>query len=359
MSPPYAEPQSHFDNVAACGSFSGALYDCEIVTEPEEFIESEVIETPSRDRHRYYRLHYNAINAEMTAGDLTNAVKLAGTYPVAYGGYSDIYLGDLDHVVQSSMDGKYYTVASQVAVKVLRWFTGHKTELNRSKSHLRKEAVVWKRLRHRNIARFYGVSFQFEGRPAIVTQWYRRGTASQYLEQRSLYERFAMITEIADGLEYLHSVRVVHGDVKGSNILVTDDGHAVVGDFGLAKIVDDLSAPNNTTRMGGSLRWQAQELIMGEDENGRPCGRTQASDVWAFACTTFELLDSKLPYHWISCDFSVIQAIYRGCAPVRAKDNNDKWRSALLTELQSCWLVDAARRPVMEDLVQRLASLKS
>ncbi len=59
--------------------------------------------------------------------------------------------------------------------------------------HLRKEAMIWKQLRHENIAQFYGVSFQLGGRPAIVMKWYQKGTATEFLKREPPRKRFEVV----------------------------------------------------------------------------------------------------------------------------------------------------------------------
>ena len=78
-------------------------------------------------------------------------------------------------------------------------------------------------------------------------------------------------------------------NVFQNNILISDDGYALLSDFGLAGLVEDLAgAEHTTTSMAGSLRWQAPELLLMEDED-TVSPKTLASDVWAFACTVFEV----------------------------------------------------------------------
>lgn len=80
--------------------------------------------------------------------------------------------------------------------------------------------------------------------------------------------------------------------------MVDDDGHAVLSDFGLSKVLDDLEGPsgNTTTTFAGSVRWQAPELLFDgedEDEDGKPLpppvGPTLPADVWSFGCTIYEV----------------------------------------------------------------------
>lgn len=81
-------------------------------------------------------------------------------------------------------------------------------------------------------------------------------------------------------MAYLHEMGVVHGDVKGGNVLVSSNLHALLCDFGLAKTVD---ATTSTSLKGaGTVRWQAPELF-----NDAP--RSFKTDVYAFGMTIYEV----------------------------------------------------------------------
>ena len=87
------------------------------------------------------------------------------------------------------------------------------------------------------------------------------------------------------GLEYLHSQTppIIHGDIKSDNILIDNEGHPRIGDFGLANMLEDgTTGLTTTTGFQASWRWVSPELA---DETKR----TKASDVWAFGCTLIEV----------------------------------------------------------------------
>ncbi|KAB1228300.1 Mitogen-activated protein kinase kinase kinase A [Morella rubra] len=94
--------------------------------------------------------------------------------------------------------------------------------------------------------------------------------------------------QIVRGLDYLHSNGLVHCDIKGRNILISEDDGAKIADFGCAKLVvkaeEDKAAP-----IGGTPMYMAPEVARGE-EQGFPC------DIWALGCTMIEMATGGAPW---------------------------------------------------------------
>ena len=88
------------------------------------------------------------------------------------------------------------------------------------------------------------------------------------------------IRELADAIVYLHLRGIVHGDVKAHNILISDDQHVQLCDFGLTKLAN--SGTTISLKGAGSVRWQSFELL-----NNEP--KSLKSDVYAFAMTIVEV----------------------------------------------------------------------
>ena len=106
------------------------------------------------------------------------------------------------------------------------------------------------------------------------------GTLSAYLALNPSVRRMPLVVEIAQAIGYLHSIKIIHGDVKAANVLISDDGHTLLCDFGLTR--HDHVLTSTTMSGSGTLRWQAPELWDGAH-------KSYASDIYAFAMTIVEV----------------------------------------------------------------------
>ncbi|KZV82880.1 kinase-like protein [Exidia glandulosa HHB12029] len=151
-----------------------------------------------------------------------------------------------------------------------------------------------------------------------------------------------LLVEALHGLTYLHTRKseIVHGDIKGGNILISEYCHAQLSDFGLASVDDYV-----TTSLTGTARWMSPELFTGETARA-----TTASDVWAFGCVMVEVLSGIHPYFEIDNIQRVILAITQeGKKPTRPTNAHD----ALWDLIQDCW-GSPSDRPPAGVLLQRL-----
>ena len=111
-----------------------------------------------------------------------------------------------------------------------------------------------------------------------------------------LDEALRLGVEVADALEHAHRRDIIHRDLKSSNVVVNDAGHAIVLDFGLAKRVSpassDASRDSSLTATGvlaGTLSHMAPEVLVGGEADAR-------SDVWALGVLLYELATGELPF---------------------------------------------------------------
>ncbi|KAG6849478.1 hypothetical protein H0H93_008059 [Arthromyces matolae] len=113
---------------------------------------------------------------------------------------------------------------------------------------------------------------------------YRKFLAFRDDDAQHILDSIQLIAGVAAGMEYLHNNQVVHGDIKGANILVSDTGRACLTDFGLASIAEAHGVQPPAFSSSGTARFQAPELIDPNTENPR----SKPSDVYAFAMTCYQ-----------------------------------------------------------------------
>jgi serine/threonine protein kinase len=108
--------------------------------------------------------------------------------------------------------------------------------------------------------------------------------------QLPIEDAIAITCEVADALAYAHSFGVVHRDIKPENILL-HGGHAVVADFGIARVIQEAGAEKLTqTGMSvGTAAYMSPEQFSGENIDGR-------SDMYSLACVLYEMLVGEVPF---------------------------------------------------------------
>jgi tetratricopeptide (TPR) repeat protein/tRNA A-37 threonylcarbamoyl transferase component Bud32 len=103
-------------------------------------------------------------------------------------------------------------------------------------------------------------------------------------------DAIAIAGEVAGALDHAHQQGVVHRDIKPENILFSN-GHALVADFGIARVVDDATSRLTATGLAvGTPAYMSPEQATGERNAG------PASDIYSLACVTFEMLTGEAPY---------------------------------------------------------------
>ncbi|KAI9571670.1 kinase-like protein, partial [Boletus coccyginus] len=226
-----------------------------------------------------------------------------------------------------------------------------------------QELNVWVGLKHRNVLPLYGITGGFGPLPAFVCPWADNGTLSDYLEkfetQLDLKDRMTLLGDIAAGLQYLHSRHIVHGDLSGSNILITQTGRAWLSDFGLSTLVERVSDKTvSGVSFPGNIRWAAPELFE-ECREGGPASQLSSpqADIYSFGSITLQTLSGKPPFHGIQRVAQIVIMISRGCQPPREPgwDGRDI-PEELWKFVQACWEKSPCKRPSSEKIVSFIGS---
>ncbi|KAF8183618.1 kinase-like domain-containing protein [Pholiota molesta] len=280
--------------------------------------------------------------------DLTG--KIRKQRRVGGGGFADVYLGLWVTDI----------ISTKVAVKQLRSHIYNHADIPKLEKRLRKEMRIWANLDHPNIVSLFGITSDFGNCTAMVSRWMNQGKLSEYLKEKgnlNLQERLNICIAIAHGLSYLHSQKVIHGDLTPANILMDSDV-AHLSDFGLSNVIAELQGPSFLTSMvGGSARWIAPELLLATD-NTTP-ELTMACDVYSFASVACYVVTGILPYEHLKTDIAIILEILKS----GGKSPSRQAQSELLMDefweiLTMCWATDRTTRPEIDDVLHRLQQLK-
>ncbi|KAH9488523.1 PAK- GC kinase Sid1, partial [Bulinus truncatus] len=140
----------------------------------------------------------------------------------------------------------------------------------------------------------------------------KQGTLSLYSKTNKLSEEdcFEFIHQILEGLEYLHKQNVIHRDVKGANILLETNTNIRLTDFGVSKVVSDIT--DKHTLEVGSWRWMAPE-VCNEELNDE--SYSFEADSWSLGCTVIEMITGDYPNRSLKKTTSVILKVGKGEPP--------------------------------------------
>jgi serine/threonine protein kinase, bacterial len=165
------------------------------------------------------------------------------------------------------------------------------------RERLSREADIAAELWHPHIVGIHDRG-EFEGQLWLSMDYVEGTDAAELL--RSRYpdgmprdEAFAIVSAVADALDYAHLRGLLHRDIKPANILLTDTDprgrRILLADFGIARQIGDISGLTATNMVMGTTAYAAPEQLMGKDIDGR-------ADEYALGCTAFHLLTGKAPY---------------------------------------------------------------
>ncbi|KAF9651759.1 kinase-like protein [Thelephora ganbajun] len=249
-------------------------------------------------------------------------------------------------------NGKY--LGCPVAIKRLRMHEGDSDRIFR---RLCQEVVVWKHLSHPNILPLLGVSVSTDPHCfRILSEWMPNGNVMQYARSNPEVDRLQLLSEVVTGVAYLHKLKVVHGDLKGANILVDSAGTARIGDFGLMAMagLSTIFLSETTDSFGGTVYWMSPELLDPQrfGSNGRP---TCESDCYALGMVIYEVLTGLRPFHHLNA-YPPVFAVLRGERPGKPLDAESLGFSDTLWELvQSYWSESSSARPTPQRLLDYLS----
>jgi tetratricopeptide (TPR) repeat protein/predicted Ser/Thr protein kinase len=202
------------------------------------------------------------------------------------------------------------------------------------KERFLREARTAALIHHPNICPIYDVD-EVDGQLFFAMAFLDGQTLSRLIGGRPMDTRKAIdiAIQIASGLDEAHKSGIVHRDIKSNNIVVTDQGHAYILDFGLA-LRPGSSRLTATGGVIGTPSYMSPEQAQGQAIDHR-------TDIWSLGVVLFEMLTGRLPFQR-DRDIAVVHAIVHDPAPsisgpaglqhilevALAKDPAQRWRTA-------------------------------
>ncbi len=201
---------------------------------------------------------------------------------LGHGGMGTVCLG-------RRADGQF---EREVAIKVLKRGTDTDDVLRRFEAERRIVAS----LDHPGIARLWDSGTTADGLPYFVMEYVAGVPITHFVRDHrlSLPRRLELFLKVCGAVDYAHRHSILHRDLKANNILVTEDGEPKLLDFGIAKLMNEGAAPDQTAT--GEQRF-TPNCVSPEQAAGETL--TEASDIYALGALLFELLTGK-PVHRFS-----------------------------------------------------------
>ncbi|XP_061845112.1 mitogen-activated protein kinase kinase kinase kinase 3 isoform X5 [Colius striatus] len=212
---------------------------------------------------------------------------------------------------------------------------------------VQQEIIMMKDCKHPNIVAYFGsylrrdklwICMEFCGGGSLQDIYHVTGPLS---EQQIAY----VSRETLQGLYYLHSKGKMHRDIKGANILLTDNGHVKLADFGVSAQITATVAKRKS--FIGTPYWMAPEVAAVE----RKGGYNQLCDLWAVGITAIELAELQPPMfdlHPMRALFLMTKSNFQ---PPKLKDKM-KWSNSFHHFVKMALTKNPKKRPTAEKLLQ-------
>ncbi|KAF7372100.1 Cell division control protein [Mycena venus] len=281
---------------------------------------------PSRSRFES-RMNLSATSTNTSASDLlTLIIRENGKPPTHFQLGNCIGRGQFGFVYRALN----LNTGQMVAVKRIRSEGLKEDEI----TTLMREVNLVKSLSHPSIVKYEGMA-RDQDTLSIVLEYAENGSLGQTLKvfgKLNVQLVASYVVKILEGLHYLHSIDVVHCDLKAANILTTKNGNVKLSDFGVS--LNLRAMEGEMKNVAGTPNWMAPEVIELK-------GASTKSDIWSLACTVVELLTGRPPYAEITNSMSVMFHIVEDDMPPLPENC-----SPLLEDFfRQCFDKDPMRRP--------------
>ena len=200
-------------------------------------------------------------------------------------------------------------------------------------SLIKNEIELLSKMNHINIVKYYGI-FIKGIKLNIVLEYCRGGSLLSLLKRIKKFDENVIknyISQVLEGLEYLHIHNIIHRDIKCANILL-DKRTCKLTDFGGAKLIkNDINLL--TSSFNGTPNWMAPEIILNSKA-------TRYSDIWSIGCVILEMYQGEPPYYDKNGPLNVYKCIGKREPPKIPEGMSDQLKDFV----QKCLVFDPSKR---------------
>eukprot|EP00833_Pecoramyces_ruminatium_P004752 jgi/Orpsp1_1/1178784/evm.model.c7180000066730.2 len=293
---------------------------------------------------------------------------------------SHIGSGSFCYVIKGTYHGsiiakKVFNINSD---KYEEMFRNNITYFDKKESLYMREIEIWNKIKpHPFILHFYG-AYHYGKNPFIISEYCNKGTVKRYTgnESVTVNQKLQIMHDIAIGIYHLHQCHIIHGDIKSSNVLISNDGTPKICDFGLSVYISNKSKDKliSACSITEATRWKAPELfknyniglIHGEltKYQNTVIGKISTySDIFSLGRLYYEIIAQDNPFYEILYNSEVENRVVSNQYPQRvvashSKDDilcsNEMWDVLVKT-----WDYDPYRRIPLLSLASILNQLKT
>lgn len=217
-----------------------------------------------------------------------------------------------------------------------------------------REININAKLNHPAIIRFIGfspVDFKGQNNIVITTEYIKNGSLLKYIQLNAksqsppgwdFTKKLIIAYGIAVGMSYLHLHNIIHRDLKAANILIDDNFHPKITDFGFSKSCDS----NTLTQSGLKCTplYAAPEVIVSTEY-------TKAGDVYSYAILLYELFTKSEPFNNLSM-FQIFRSVGNGTRPEITADIPEIYKELI----ENCWKQEPEERLTFDQIASQLKS---